>query len=156
MDRPFLIAALKRGLCKKETMMIPIFLKRDRRQGNERRRDYLTIQFADRRSGRDRRIAIDRRSAMFTHRKNGAERRAYSKAIDWNDSWLTVCKQQRTVWLYVVERRLRTVSVIGPWHDLNVGIAYALSSMQCTITFLMQFMGWRGSMVGPVLFNEAV
>jgi hypothetical protein len=60
--------------------MIPIFVKRDRRQGIERRRRYLTIHFPDRRSGRVRRIAIDRRSAMLTSRKDGIERRFYAKS----------------------------------------------------------------------------
>lgn len=60
--------------------MIPIFVKRDRRQGVERRRYYLTIHFPERRSGRVRRIAIDRRSAMLTSRKDGIERRTYSKS----------------------------------------------------------------------------
>ena len=70
----------KRSPLNQEVFMIPIFLKKDRRQGFERRRYYLTIHFPERRSGGLRRIAIDRRSAMLTRRKDGAERRQYAKS----------------------------------------------------------------------------
>lgn len=70
----------KRPPLNQEVFMIPIFSKKDRRQGFERRRYYLTIHFPERRSGVLRRIAIDRRSAMLTRRKDGVERRQYAKS----------------------------------------------------------------------------
>jgi hypothetical protein len=51
------------------------FAKSDRRRRIERRKYHLTIHFPDRRSGRNRRIRIDRRVDELNRRKNGEERR---------------------------------------------------------------------------------
>jgi hypothetical protein len=51
------------------------FAESDRRRKMERRKSHLTIHFPDRRSGRDRRIGIDRRVDGFNRRENGEERR---------------------------------------------------------------------------------
>ena len=57
--------------------MISTFIKNDRRNFLERRRNSLTIHFPDRRSGVDRRSDIDRRTDKPTERKGADERRKY-------------------------------------------------------------------------------
>ena len=57
--------------------MIRTFMKNNRRNFLERRRNYLTIRFADRRTGADRRSEIDRRTDKPTERKKADERRKH-------------------------------------------------------------------------------
>ena len=55
--------------------MIQTYMKNDRRNIPERRRNQLTIHFPDRRSGVDRRSGIERRIAKPEKRKDADERR---------------------------------------------------------------------------------
>lgn len=57
--------------------MIWTYMKNDRRKLSERRRNYLTIHFPDRRTGADRRSETDRRADNPVERKNADERRKH-------------------------------------------------------------------------------
>jgi len=57
--------------------MIQTHMKNDRRKILDRRRNYLTIHFPDRRTGAERRSEIDRRTDKPTERKKADERRQH-------------------------------------------------------------------------------
>jgi hypothetical protein len=60
--------------------MYPHFKNNDRRKMVARRKNALTIHFSERRSGKERRILLDRRQSPSTKRENGKERRNILKS----------------------------------------------------------------------------